>query len=315
VQPARAEGPGSSAAVQRLPDARPPGLGRVPRGGRANESSDVGAVQRVRGRQRRPAAAGSRVHPRVGAPQPVRVSRSRRLPAVASPGSHLASAGILRPSDRGPVGGPGDARRRGGAGVRLPRIARLRRRQADGTAGGRPRRNASPVRGVDGTASRRVRARGQHVGRGPGTADERDPPLRPRHHARRQQHDDRGVPLRQADDRPAVVLGSVRQRPAGPGARPRRPALHLRVRGRRAEGCGRPAGRRLRPPLASGGAGEVDPIGRGNDARRRPHRGGGTPRSPGETREPTQNTRRYRRTAIGAATATIPTIQARACST
>ena len=57
-----------------------------------------------------------------------------------------------------------------------------------------------------------------------------------------QQHDDRVLPLRQADGRPAALLGSVRQRAAGPRARLRRAALRptraaateLRRGGRRA---------------------------------------------------------------------------------
>ena len=65
-------------------------------------------------------------------------------------------------------------------------------------------------------------------------ADEDHPAGRPRDHPRRQQHDDRGVALRQADDRAAAVLGPVRQRPAGRRARLRRPAADLRVHRRRA---------------------------------------------------------------------------------
>ena len=65
----------------------------------------------------------------------------------------------------------------------------------------------------------------------------------------RQQHDDRVPALRQADDRPAAVLGPARQRAAdrGDGIRPQ--ARHLRVRrrgdlARRSTGCS--ATRRLR---------------------------------------------------------------------
>ena len=72
------------------------------------------------------------------------------------------------------------------------------------------------------------------------------PARRSRDHPRRQQHDDRGVPLRQADGRAAAVLGPVRQRPAGRRDRLRRPARDVRVRGRRAARGDRAAPRRRR---------------------------------------------------------------------
>jgi UDP:flavonoid glycosyltransferase YjiC (YdhE family) len=68
---------------------------------------------------------------------------------------------------------------------------------------------------VQGPPARRVRARRQH-GRSRVPAADLDPPARrPRDHPRRQQHGHRIAVLRQADDRPAAVLGPVRQRAAG----------------------------------------------------------------------------------------------------
>ena len=72
------------------------------------------------------------------------------------------------------------------------------------------------------------------------------PPGRPRDHARRQQHDHRVLPPRQADGRAAALLGSVRQRAADRRDRARGPALDLRVRGRRADRRRRPPARRRR---------------------------------------------------------------------
>ena len=54
----------------------------------------------------------------------------------------------------------------------------------------------------------------EHVGRTAGAADQRVAPRRSGDHPRRQQHDHRVLPLRQADGGAAPVLGSVRQCPA-----------------------------------------------------------------------------------------------------
>ena len=59
----------------------------------------------------------------------------------------------------------------------------------------------------------------EHGGRRVPAADHAHPAGRPRHHPRRQQHDDRGAALRQADDPAAAVLGPVRQRAADGRAR------------------------------------------------------------------------------------------------
>ena len=108
-----------------------------------------------------------------------------------------------------------------------------RRPRADAAARGGPGRHAPPLHRLEGPAARRLRPRAEHVGRGVPAADLDRSARRPRDHPRRQQHDDRGVPLRQADDRAAAVLGPVRQRPAGRRDRLRRPAADVRVRGRR----------------------------------------------------------------------------------
>ncbi len=73
------------------------------------------------------------------------------------------------------------------------------------------------------------------------------PAGRPRHHARRQQHDDRVPALRKADGRAAALLGSVRQRPACRRHRLRRASSHVRVRARRDVGGDRPPARRRGP--------------------------------------------------------------------
>ena len=92
---------------------------------------------------------------------------------------------------------------------------------------------AAPLHRLEGPAARPVPARRQHVGRGvPAPAG--DPADgRPGHHPRRQQHHHRVLPPRQADDRDARVLGSVRQRPAGGRDRVRRSPADLHLRRRR----------------------------------------------------------------------------------
>ena len=95
---------------------------------------------------------------------------------------------------------------------------------ADAAARRGPGRHAASLHRLEGPAARRLRPRAEHVGRRVPAADDDRPARRPRDHPRRQQHDDRGLPLRQADDRAAAVLGPVRQRPAGRRDRLRRPA-------------------------------------------------------------------------------------------
>ena len=87
---------------------------------------------------------------------------------------------------------------------------------------------------------------------------------RPRDHARRQQHDLRGVPPRQADGRPADLLGSVRQRPARArdGARraSRRPTS-ASPRSSPARSTALLADRRSRARLAGDGRPVAEPLG------------------------------------------------------
>ena len=111
---------------------------------------------------------------------------------------------------------------------------------------------------LQGPAGRPDPAARQHVRRGlPAAAG--DPAAgRPRDHPRRQQHDLRGAPPRQADGRAADLLGSVRQRPARARDRSRRAPRDLRVRGRGAHRRGRPPARRrgaARAPRGHGASG------------------------------------------------------------
>ena len=120
-----------------------------------------------------------------------------------------------RPSRRSAAAAHRPSRRQR-AGLPLARLARVGRRRAHAAA----RRRCwptTPHRYIvsQGSAGRRVRPGAEHVGRRVPAADHAAAAGRPGHHARRQQHDDRGVPPRQADGRAAAVLGPVRQRPAG----------------------------------------------------------------------------------------------------
>ena len=129
----------------------------------------------------------------------------------------------------------------------------------------------------------------EHVGRGVPAADDAPAAGRPGDHPRRQQHDHRGVPLRQADGRAPAVLGPVRQRPAGARDRLRRAAGHLRLRRRRADRGDRPAARRHGAAAADGRArrsGSGPPTG----APRPPTSSSGSPARPAG--EPTARPRR-----------------------
>ena len=105
----------------------------------------------------------------------------------------------------------GDRRR---AGLPVAGFARLGRRRADAAAGRRARPHAAPIHRVERSAARHLRSARQHVGRSAGAADQRVARGRSGHHPRRQQHDHRELPLRQADGAAPPVLGPVRQRPA-----------------------------------------------------------------------------------------------------
>ena len=220
MQPARTEGLRAAADVQRLPHRQPDGMGRVRGRGRTHPPRHVGAVQRLHGGQRGAAAPdlefiheSERLNPTSTPRQPTTVGRTRPPP----PG-----IGWSRPS-----GGP----RRGGRPEELAGEGALVYLSL-GSLGsadvelmhGSSRCSRTPRTGTSSrkVRARRVRAAGQHVGTGPRAPDQRDPALRSGDHPRRQQHDG----LRRSsfdDDRPAAVLGPVRQRPAGPRARPGRP--------------------------------------------------------------------------------------------
>jgi UDP:flavonoid glycosyltransferase YjiC (YdhE family) len=140
--------------------------------------------------------------------------------------------------------------------VLQPRLARQRRRRAHAARDRRARGPADQRHRLEGPAARRVRARRQHVGRRVPAADEDPAARRPRDHARRQQHDDRGAALRQAHGRAAAVLGPVRQRPARARAGLRHPARPLPLHARGAAGSRAGAARRsrLRERIAAVGA-------------------------------------------------------------
>ena len=100
---------------------------------------------------------------------------------------------------------------------RLPvaRLARLGRRRADAALDRRAREDRLPRDRQQGSAARAAHAGRQHVRRGVPAAAVDPAAGRRGHHARRQQHRDRVLPLREADGRAPAVLGSVRQRAAG----------------------------------------------------------------------------------------------------
>ena len=91
-------------------------------------------------------------------------------------------------------------------------------------------------------------------------------------HPRRQQHRHRVALLRQADGRPADLLGPARQRPAPRRDRLRHPRRHLRPRPRRPPRRDRPPSRRRRPRRPSGPDFPPPAVGTRYGARRRPDR-------------------------------------------
>ena len=218
--PLEMKDPDAAADVQRLPDRRPRAAGRTTAPSTTGRTARRGSeYERLRGasraRRRCPTSSSSTSPTHLNLSCIPR-SRTTRARGRSAPTWHRLESSV-RATDE-PLEVPDELR--GGDGrARLPlaRLARLRRRRADAAARRGPGRDAAPVRRVEGPARRRVRPAGHHVGRGPRAADVHHPARRPRDHPRRQQHDDRGVPLRQADDRAAAVLGPVRQRAARPG--------------------------------------------------------------------------------------------------
>ncbi len=95
LQPARDEGPRPAAHVQRVSHRGPRRLGRVPSRVRQNPSGALVGLQRVDARAGSAALARPRVHPRVGPPEPLRLPRRRRLPALEPAGTDVAPSRVL----------------------------------------------------------------------------------------------------------------------------------------------------------------------------------------------------------------------------
>ena len=202
----------------------------------------------------------ARVHPRVAVAQPLPLPGRGRLRARAAARRRPGTGSSPRVRD--------DRRR-----LRAARAARRRRRARSSTSrlgslgsadvelmqrlvdvlaaiaaprSSSPRaRSTSELELADNMCGRRVPAAAVDPAAG-----------RPRHHARRQQHDDRVPPLRQADGRAAAVLGPVRQRPAGRRDRLRRPPAH-RTRSRTDELLGAIDALARRPALCGSARGNL----------------------------------------------------------
>ena len=221
VQPGRAQGPGRAAVLVRLS-----GGGRDGLAGRSSTRS--GAPTATCGPRSTPGSA-STARPAWPTGRRVRTScSSRRTSTCTSTRPRPTTSGAGRSGRPGTAWTRASARPRrhvvaaGGAGrpARAPHLPvarqpRLGRRGAHAAARRRARPDRPSGHRQQGPAGRPDPAPRQHDGGGvPAPAG--DPAAgRPRHHPRRQQHGHRGVPPRQADGRPAAVLGPGRQRPAG----------------------------------------------------------------------------------------------------
>lgn len=132
---------------------------------------------------------------------------------------------------------PALADRDGALNLLQPRLARLGRRGPHAQRHRLTRPDPAPLHRLQGPGARGDRTGSEHVGRGVPAADPDPSAGRSRHHPRRQQHDHRGPPLRQAHDPAAAVLGPARQRPAhgrtGLRHPPRSVPLHRRPTPRR----------------------------------------------------------------------------------
>ena len=140
-----------------------------------------------------------------------------RLPALACPSDptwhNLESS--VRTTDAAVERPAGARRRRRVADLRQPRLAGIRRRAADAEAWSRRwRTRRTATWSPRGPSTTEYELAGQHGGRGVPAAGLGPAAGRPGDHPRRQQHDDRVPPLRQADGRAADLLGPARQRPA-----------------------------------------------------------------------------------------------------
>ena len=184
-------------------------------------------VRRVAPRARRAAAPGrARLHVRVAVPQPVPVPGGDGLPRASalSPTWHRLDSSVRTdaPFDV-------DAALPGAAPLVYLSLGslgsadvELMQRLIDVLA-----RDRLPRDRQQGAAARTADARRQHVRRGVPAAAVDPAAGRRGHHARRQQHRDRVLPLRQADDRAAAVLGPIRQRATRGRAGLRRAAGHV----------------------------------------------------------------------------------------
>ncbi len=205
VQSTRGARVGRPTALLRVADGRPLRVGRLRGRVRPDPSRDVGGIRRLDLRAGRAAPARARVHARFGDAEPLRLPRSGRLHRPSSARFDLAPPRLVRPGDRCRLRSA-RGRRRAANGLRadlpVPGLAWQRRRRADAATRGGARGYTAPVHRVERAAARRLRARPEHVGCRVPAADVDRPVRRSRDHPRRQQHDDRGLPLRQADDRP-----------------------------------------------------------------------------------------------------------------
>ena len=97
LQPARTEGSRHPADVQRLPDRRPERVGGVPRRVRPDPPRSLVRLQRLDARAGGTRPPRPRVHPRIGAPEPVRVPRCRRLSPCAAARIRVAPPRVIGP--------------------------------------------------------------------------------------------------------------------------------------------------------------------------------------------------------------------------
>ncbi len=104
LQPGRGEGPAGAAAVLRLPDRRPLGLGGLRRRVRPGARPAAAGLRRVLPRARRAAARRARVHPHVGPDEPVAVPVGGRLRARRPAREQLAQPGVERADAPTPPG-------------------------------------------------------------------------------------------------------------------------------------------------------------------------------------------------------------------
>ncbi len=205
-------------AFSGYPAADRTGWADVPGRVRPHPRRDVGRVQRVRdrsrGRRRCPTSSSSTSRPgSTSTLYPAEADYPRRDPLDAD----LASPGLRVRATDGPFELPAELAGATRArllylslGASAPPTSTLMQRLID-VLGRTPHRFIVSM----GPQHDQLALRAEHAGRGvPAPAG--DPAAgRPGHHPRRQQHDHRVLPLRQADDRAAALLGPVRQRPAG----------------------------------------------------------------------------------------------------